>query len=142
MASGYATTLQQVKTILDGISSSTLPVKFDYFETMPTSLPAGYVIINGGSERAIDTANNDVGVSLLLMAIFAPEESSGAALKWAQCLDAITAEFRKESNRSLAGNAYNLTIDEIPKPSFTTEFGMPAMVFSVRLTAKMLKSTQ
>ncbi len=142
MAKGYATTLTQVKAILDGIDAAVMPIKFAYFETMPTQLPAGYVLIRGGQpERAVDTSNNEVTVSVLILAIFAPEESSGAALKWAQILDAITDAFRLESNRTLGGNAHNVEIGDAQQ-TVSAEFGMPALVCSVRLTAKMLKSTQ
>ena len=141
MASFY-TVAQKLKAILDLISTSVIPVKFEYMETLPTSFPAAMIALDGSpAERQVDQITNELTCRFQLLLWLPPEPSQTGFEKACKALDAIGDEFRKNSHATLDGAALNLTIDSY---SSTPDVNapQPLTVLAVRVSAKMLKSTQ
>ena len=141
MANAYKPAAEALKAILDAISSSTLALKFQYLESMPSSFPAAFITIDKSpGERFVDTVHNEVTPMFNVMAIFPSEESSGAFLKWMSLLDALTAAFRSSSNLTLGGIAVSFRIESTEQFSDQNNYAQPIVGFSVRVSAKMLLS--
>lgn len=137
----YSGALSAIKTILDGISSSTLSLKFKYFETTPSSFPAGMLIPpNFSAETFEDTANNTATMVLTIRTIFPDEESQTAFEKWVAFLEALHTELRSRDNLTLGGNAYSVRITGTGH-GFTNDFTIPCIFYDVQLEVKMLLST-
>lgn len=134
------TTIQKLKTILDTISNSILPVKFEYLETSPSSFPSGNIIFVGGSERVLDTQYNEVTERFIVRLIYPTEERQAAMEKWLTLLDGVSAEFRKSSHQTLDGVAVSFLITDYPQPQVSTDFIQPVIIFDIVVVAKTIKS--
>ncbi len=132
-------TIQKLKTILDGIDNSILPLKYEYQETAPTSFPSGNIIFVGTSEKMIDTVTNMVNEQFIVRSIFPAEERQAATEKWMTLMDALTAEFRKDDHQSLTGTAVSFEIRGVSPPKISNEFIQPVIVFDIAVEAKILK---
>lgn len=130
---------QRLKAILDGVSSSILPVKYEYLETLPSSFPAGFIILGGApAERMLDTVNNEVTYQFVVRTVFPVAESQGAFEKWLTLLDTIGTTFRAQSNQTLSGNAVSFMISGTSQ-SFSQEFSQPVLVLDVQVEAKVIQ---
>mgnify|MGYP001329625747 CR=1 FL=1 len=139
---GYQLTSTKILAVLNSVDVAVIPVKYEYLEVMPTSFPAGFVILEGGPpEKSADTVNNLVDMAFIVRTILPLEESQVATQKMLGVLDAILAKFRLESNRTLGGTVHNLKI-EGNRPVSTDQYGQPCLVMDVRITAQQLASTQ
>ncbi len=134
----FLTTIQKLKTVLDLISSSILPVKYQYLEAQPSSFPAGIITFVGAEERMLDTVTNEVTEQFLIRTIFPAEESQTATEKWLNLLDALGDEFRKDDHQTLTGTAHSFMITKF-LPSFSDQYAQPVAVFDIFVEAKFLK---
>lgn len=135
----YLTTLQQLKTILDTVSASVLPIKFQYQEAQPTSFPAGVLLYLGGGEQMIDTITNQVTEQFIIRLIFPVEASQAAAEKHMTLVDTIGNTFRSQSYQTLGGNAISFMIKNFAAPVGSNEYGSPVLVFDINVEARVLK---
>lgn len=139
---GFATTSTQILAVLNTVSAAVLPVKYEYFEVMPTSFPAGLVLAEGGPpERSKDTINNELTMSFIVRTLLPIEENQLATQKALGVLDAIAAKFRLASNRTLSGTVHNCWIDGYRQYA-TDDYGQPVVVLDIRIVAQQLVSTQ
>lgn len=136
----FLNTAQKLKTILDGISSSILPLKFEYLETKPSSFPSGNILYAGGSEKMLDSQYNEITERFVVRLIFPTEERQAAQEKWMSLIDAISAEFRKDDYQTLTGTAVIFQIKEFSPPQPSTDFIQPVIVFDITFEAKTIKS--
>jgi len=138
---GFVSVAQKLKTTLDLISSSILPVTFEYLETMPSKFPAGMIVLEGSQgERARDTKYNELTVRFRIICVFAAQESQGAFEKWLGLLDALGDEFRKSTHETLDGDAFSFMIEGYEQFADNQSYAQPVVGLSVRVVAKMLKS--
>lgn len=135
----FLTTTQQLKTILDTISSSILPVKFSYQETMPTSFPSANIIFSGGKERMLDTITNEVEERFVVRAIFPVEERQAAMEKWMTLVDEVGTKFAKDDYQTLSGNAISFMVDSYQPPFTSQDYGQAVIVFDMIVVAKSIK---
>ena len=134
-------TRTELKTILDTISASVLPVKFNYPEGKPTSFPAAVITYQGGTEKTLDQQYNEINQRWVISLIFAAEESDQAMTKWITLVDTIGDEFRKDDHQTLNGNAIHMQLKDSPPPSTTTEgFMQPVVIFDLIFEVKIIKS--
>jgi len=133
-------TRAELKTILDTVSSSILPQKFNYPEGKPTSFPAAVITWSGESEKTFDTQYNDVTQRWVISLIFAAEESDQAMTKWLTLRDALGAEFRKDDHITLNGNAIHCQLKDSPPPITTTEgYMQPVVIFELMFEVRTLQ---
>ncbi|RMD51321.1 hypothetical protein D6827_02450, partial [Candidatus Parcubacteria bacterium] len=126
----HATNLTQIKSILDSISTSTLGSTFKYFETSPDTLPAGMILFGEQPpEEYYDSNYNLVSYVYIVRAIFPEEESQTAMEKWANFLDALTAEFRKKTNSTFGGTALKVQVVGGGQYVVKDDYTIPAIVF-------------
>lgn len=134
------TTAAKIKTILDTVSSSILPLKFKYTETMPSSFPSANIsFIASGEERFLDTITNEVEAQFLISLVFPTEESQNATEKWLTLVDAMSDEFRKDDHQTLTGTATKFKILGT-RQEIRTDFSQPVVVFSMTLGVTMIKA--
>lgn len=133
-------TRTELKTILDTISATVLPVKFNYPEGKPTSFPAAVITWLGETEKTFDTQYNDISQQWVISLIFAAEESDQAMTKWLTLRDALGAEFRKDEHITLNGNAIHCQLKNSPPPSTTTEgYMQPVVIFDLIFEVRIIK---
>lgn len=136
---GLLTVAQRLKTILDGVSSSILSVKYEYLETVPSSFPAGFIILAGApAERMLDTVNNEVVYQFLIRTVFPVDASQGAFEKWLTLLDTIHTTFRSQTNQTLAGNAVSFMITGTSQ-SFSSDYSQQVLVLDIQVEAKVIQ---
>lgn len=134
------TALSKIKTILDGISSSILPLKFKYLESKPASFPAAMLISNGFNESMFTNSSNQVVESFTIRLIYPQTESSAGYEKWLTLADAVSAEFRKKENQTLAGEAVSFQVNQGLPPAFSdAEYIQPVVIFDIIVEAKIIK---
>lgn len=139
----FKSVAQKLKAIIDGIAASTLNIKFQYLETMPSKFPAGMIVFTGApSDRQIDSVTNLVGMGFLIRTVFPVEESQAAAEKWLDFFEALGVELRKNSNQTLSGDAVNLTIEGHRQWATSEAYPQPVVVLDVQVTASVVKSRQ
>lgn len=129
----------KLKTILDTISSSILPFKFEYQETLPSSFPSGNIIFAGAKEETLDTVYNQLTERFVVRIIFPTEERQAAQEKWLTLLDAVSAEFRKDDHQTLTGTAVMFMITDYPQPQISMDFSQPVIIFDIGVVAKVIK---
>lgn len=133
--------IAQLKTILDSISTNTMGSTFKYFETMPSVLPAGMILIaDQSAEEFYDSNNNLVTYSYIVRSIFPQEESQTAMEKWAAFLDEVSAEFRKKTNSTFGGDALKVVVMGMTPYASQEDYTVPAIVYDIQIEVKMLKS--
>lgn len=135
----YLVSIQRLKAILDSVSSSILPVKFQYVESMPTSFPAAMIAFQSSTEKELDTSTNVVDSVYAVSVIFPTEERQQATEKWMALLDAVSAAFRDEANQTLSNNAVRFMIGQT-QSSITTDYGQPVIVFTLIANVRFIKS--
>lgn len=138
----FVTVSAKLKQILDGISSASLPVKYERMAGMPTTFPAGMIILDsqGASlETPIDTSHNEISYRFILRAVFPIEDTDAAVQKWLGLLDTLGDTFRTSGNQTLGGTVHYFMIDGY-RQFFTTDYGQPTVVLDVNVTARALKS--
>lgn len=134
------TALNKIKTILDGISSTILPLKFKYLESKPSSFPAAMLISNGFSESMFTNESNQVVESFTIRLIYPQTESTAGYEKWLTLADTVSAEFRKKVNQTLSGEAVNFMVNQGLAPAFSdTEYIQPVVIFDIIVEAKFIK---
>lgn len=139
----FKSVAQKLKAIIDGIASSTLNIKYQYLETLPTKFPAGMIVFTGApTDRQIDSVTNLVGMGFVIRTIFPMEESQAAAEKWLDFIETLGVELRKNSNQTLSGDAVNLTIDGYRQYAVADAYAQPVVVLDVQVTASVVKSRQ
>ncbi len=139
MANGFKTAAQKLKAMLDNISATSLALKFEYLEAMPTSFPAAMIVLDGSpGERILDTVTNELTARFRVEVVYAAEASQGASEKWLDLLDALGVEFRKESNQTMGGTAISFSIDEYSQFTDNQNFPQPIVGLSIRVSAKIL----
>lgn len=137
----YAQTRTELKTILDTVSSSVLPQKFNYVESKPDSFPAAIISYQGGQEKTLDQQYNEINQRWVISLIFPAEETQAGMDKWINLVDAITAEYRKEANITLNGNAIAMRLTDAPPPTSNTEgYIQPVVIFDLLFEVKIIKS--
>lgn len=132
-------TSAKLKLILDNISASVLPIKYEYQETQPTSFPSGNIIYIGGTESVIDTITNQVVEKFIIRTIWPAREGATFMQKALDLIDTLSTEFRKTANQSLSGTAINFEITSYTAPQPSNEFITPVIVFDIEVQAKTLK---
>lgn len=132
-----ATILTKVKVILDTISSSILPLKYSFLETMPTSFPAAALTYEGHSEKRKDTVSNEIEARFLLRVIYPTEERTEAQVKWLTLIDALSAEFRKDDHQTLTGSVVSFLVTN-GGASISLDYGQPVVIFTMSVTARYL----
>ncbi len=132
-----STILTKTKTILDTISSSILPLKYSFLETMPTSFPAASLTYEGHTERRKDTVSNEIEARFLLRVVYPTEERVEAQAKWLTLIDALGAEFRKDDHQTLTGSVVSFLVTN-GNSAISLDYGQPVIVFSMVVTAKYL----
>ena len=132
-------TLEKIKTILDGISSSILPFKFSYLETQPQSFPAGMVLCQGMSEEIYDQANNIVTETFVVKLVWPQTESEVGYQKWISLTDAVNAEMRKKIHQTLDDTVISFMVKQALAPEFTDQYIQPVTVSGIILEVRKLK---
>lgn len=133
----FATILTKVKTILDTVSASILPLKYAYVETMPSSFPAAALTYEGHAQSRKDTISNETEVRFLLRVIFPTEERAEAQVKWLTLLDALNTELRKDDHETLTGSVTSFLVTG-GGSAISLEYGQPVVVFTMVITVKYL----
>lgn len=131
--------MTQLKTILDTVSASVLPIKFAFQETMPTSFPSGNIIFLGGEEKMLDSVTNELIEQFVVRLIFAENESAAAMTQWMTLVDTIGDTFRKDDYQTLVGNAVAFQVKKYAPPVSSTDFGSPVVIFDIAMEAKTIK---
>lgn len=134
------TALQKIKAILDTISATYLPLKFQYLESQPASFPAGMVLSQGFTEEMLDSDNNIVTELFVIKLIYPQDESSAGYEKWINLADTISAEFRKGTHQTMDGTAIVMIVKQGLPPEFSDAYTQPVIVFSIIIEAKIIKS--
>jgi len=132
--------LNKIKTILDAITTTTLPLTFKYLDSMPASFPAGCVLSAGFSEEMIDSGSNQLTENFVIRLIYPQAESAAGYEKWLTLADLVSAEFRKKENQTLGGDAINMMVKQGLPPEFSDQYGQPVVMFDILIEAKIIKS--
>jgi len=129
----------KLKTILDTVSASVLPLKYNYGETLPTSFPAGMILYRGeGEEEQIDTVNNLIPQRFIIRIVFPMAESETFETKRITLVDTIKDEFRKDDHQTLTGSAINVRTGEVAIYE-TDQYVQPVVVCDILLTISVIK---
>ena len=134
------TSLQKIKAILDTISVTYLPVKFEFLESQPASFPAGCVLSQGLSEEIFDTDNNLVKEEFAIKIIFPQDESQAGYEQWVNLADMVAAEFRKKTHQTLDGTAICLLVKQIVPPESSDAYVQPVTVISIIIEVQIIRS--
>ena len=134
------TALQKIKAILDTISTTYLPVKFEFLESQPASFPAGCLLSQGLSEEIFDTDNNLVTETFVIKIIVPQNESQAGMEQWVNLADLIAAEFRKNTHQTLDGTAITMFVKQITPPEFSDAYTQPVVVITITLEVKVIRS--
>jgi len=127
--------------IVDGISTSIIPVKYRYPESSPTQFPATFTLFRGSPpERKVDTITNEVIYNFAIVTVYPIDESATGYQKWLLLYDTLTDELRKDDYQTLSGNAIDFMVETNGQPVATEEFAQPCVMLDIRVTAKVLKS--
>lgn len=135
-----ATIQDAIGDILDGISSSIIPVKYRYPETKPTSFPAAMLLYRGSTTQMLDTATNLVAYQFSILTVYPVDEAATAYAKWLVAYDTLEAEFRKDDHQTLGGTAVKFMIEADGQPTYTEQFSQHVAVLDVRVIAEVLQS--
>lgn len=134
------TILSKLKAIVDTVSSSILPVKLAFVETMPSSFPAAMVRYISDDERTLDTSTNIISAIYAIHLIFPTEESAAAQQKWLECVDALKTALRDHANITLTGSATRMAPGKTEQ-TISMEFGQPVVIFSTMVYVEFIKPT-
>lgn len=132
-----STILTKTKTILDTVSSSILPLKYSFLETMPSSFPAAALTYQSHATKRKDTVTNMTEARFLLRVVFPTEERAEAQLKWLTLLDALDAELRKDDHETLTGSVVSFLVTN-GESAITLDYGQPVVIFTMVISAQYL----